>query len=153
MGILVAQEMAERNKRDLSIAEIEEELEALEEREKELKALYASKCDEAIKEAVEKSVQERKIERISTKPRMFVVHCSDLIGKPWNVEYHDWQASKDVLMAYLEKKPANKWRAEIEALVASAKNGSIYIGCGNGNNKYKTPISLEFVQAVLRKIS
>lgn len=153
MGILEAQEIAERNKRGLSITEIEEELKALEERKKELQALYASKCDEAIKEAIEKSAQEKKIERISTKPRMFIVHLSDLIGKPWNVEYHDWQASKDVLMAYLEKKPANKWRNEIEALITNAKNGSIYIECGSGNYKYKTPISLEFVQAVLKKIS
>lgn len=151
MGILEAQEIAERNKRGLSITEIEEELKALEERKKELQALYASKCDDVIKEAIEKSAQEKKLKRLGKN--CFIINVSELMGNPWNVEFHDWKVAKNVLMAYLEKKPTSKWRTEIESLIASAKGNSIYIECGCGNYKYKTPIALEFVKCVLKKIS
>lgn len=159
MGLIRAQYEADEKRKRLnpSLEEIEDELKELEERKKELQALYASKCDLAIKEAVEKSVQEKKIKRLSMSPNCIIINFSDLIGKPWNVEFHDWYASKDVLLQFLSTKPAEKWHDCVIKLAESAKNGAVYVPMPRKVNTYysKTttiPISNEFIQAVLAKL-
>ena len=156
MGLIYEQEMAirEMQEKDPSLWQIEDELKALEQRKQELQMLYAKKCDIAIKDAIEKSVQEKKIKRVSQ--HIIVVNSSDLIGKPWNAEFHDWYASKDVLLQFLSTKPAEKWHDCILKLAESAKDGVVYVPMTRKMNPYyskttKTPISLDFVQAVLAK--
>ena len=158
-GLIYEQEMAikEMEEKNPSIAQIEEELKELEERKKYLQELYASKCDIAIREAIEKSAQEKKIKRFSTKVNCFIINASELIGNPWNVEFHDWYASKDVLLQFLSTKPAEKWHDCVIKLAESAKNGVVYIPMPQKVNTYyskttKIPISSEFIQAVLAKL-
>lgn len=156
-GLIYEQEMAirEMEEKNPSIAQIEEELKELEERKKYLQELYASKCDIAIREAIEKSAQEKKLKRISS--HIILINHSDLIGNPWNVEFHDWYASKDVLLQFLSTKPAEKWHDCIIKLAESAKDGAVYIQMPQKVNAYytkttKIPISSEFIQAVLAKL-
>ena len=157
MGFIYEQEMAimEMEEKNPTLGQIEAELKELEERKKYLQKLYASKCDLAIKEAIEKSAQEKKIKRVS--PHIIVINYSDLIGNPWNVEFHDWYASKDVLLQFLSTKPAEKWHDCVIKLAESAKNGAVYVQMPQKVNAYytkttKIPISSEFIQAVLAKL-
>jgi hypothetical protein len=157
MGLIYEQEMAikEMEEKNPTLEQIEAELKELEERKKELQKLYASKCDLAIREAIEKSVQEKKVKRISQ--HIIIVKCSDLIGNPWNVEFHDWYASKDVLLQFLSTKPAEKWHDCVIKLAESAKDGAVYVQIPQKVNAYyskttKIPISSEFIQAVLAKL-
>lgn len=154
MGLIYEQEMAIREMERLnpSIEQIEAELKELEERKQELQALYALKCDAVIKEAIEKSSHEKKIERVSMKPKMVIVHLSDLIGNPWNIEFHDWYSSKDVLLKYLSTKPAAQWHDTIIELVNSAKDNVVSIKLYEGKTTRSVPISLDFMKAVLKKI-
>lgn len=157
MGLIYEQEMATREmeEKNPTIEQIEAELKAIEERKQVLQKLYASKCDFAIREAIEKSTQEKKLKRVSS--HIIVINYSDLIGNPWNVEFYDWYASKDVLLQFLYTKPAEKWHDCIIKLAESAKNGVVYIQMPQKVNAYytkttKIPISSEFIQAVLAKL-
>lgn len=157
MGFIYEQEMAimEMEEKNPTLEQIEAELKELEERKKYLQKLYASKCDLAIKEAIEKSAQEKKLKRVS--PNIIIINYSDLIGNPWNVEFYDWYASKDVLLQFLSTKPAEKWHDCVIKLAESAKNGAVYVQMPQKVNYYytkttKIPISSEFIQAVLAKL-
>jgi len=137
-----------------TLEQIEREINELEERKRFLQKLYEQKCETAIKEAIEESAQEKKIKRVSQ--HIIIVNHSDIIGNPWNAEFHDWYASKDVLLQFLSKKPAESWRDCILKLADNAKDGVVYVPITRKVDSYyskttKTPISLDFVQAVLTK--
>lgn len=163
-GIIYEQEMAEYERRRMNptLQEIEEELDELEQRKKELKAIYEKKCNAVIMEAIKKSTQEKKIKRPTENSKIILINYSDLIGNPWNYEFYDWYASKDILLEYLSKKPIENWRESIEKLVESEKNGVVYVPMKRLCYEYytkrqitiseKTPISLEFLKSVLSNL-
>ena len=126
--------------------EIYKEIQELEQKKRELETKFIQAFDEEMQQAVETSAQEQKIERIA--PKICIVHFSDIIGKPWNYEFHDWQAGARVLKEHLEKYPVETRIDKLKELRTIAKGKVVTL-----KSKERTiPISIELVERIIAKL-
>lgn len=119
---------------------------------KELEAALVAAITEAVKEISEENPHN--INRIA--PNCYVIKASELIGKPWNPSYYDWEASGKVVLDYLQKKDVKKWKAILQEKLDKSKGNSIDFESTTTINGYtwtnKTPIERVFIEKIIAKI-
>ena len=77
---------------------------------------------------------------------IFLVRFSDLVGKPWNVNYHSWSASAESIIDYAKKKqyPLD-YIDYLKQCRRKAKNDVVKIG----DSKNNFIVQVEFLDRVL----
>ena len=119
---------------------------------KELEAALVAAITEAVKEISEENPHN--INKIA--PNCYVIKASELIGKPWNPSYYDWEASGKVVLDYLQKKDVKKWKAILQEKLEKSKDNSIDFESTTTINGYtwtnKTPIEKAFIEKIIAKI-
>lgn len=80
---------------------------------------------------------------------IFLIHFSDLVGKPWNVNYHSWGASAESIIDYARKKEyPSDFIDYLKKCRKKAKNGTAKIG----DNKNQFIVQTEFLDRVLDEV-
>lgn len=119
----------------MTIIEIQSELDAINKRRDELMRLMEDAVSNVSNSAINEAASECPNKEIS--PHIIIVRASDLMGKPWNVEYHNWYGGAKVLIEYLSKYKSEKW---VELLKDMYKNRK-----ENDRIQVKIPYSVPFV--------
>lgn len=121
----------------------------------ELKRLEAELV-KAITEAVKEISEENPHNINKIAPNCYVIKASQLIGKPWNPSYYDWEASGKVVLDYLQKKDVKKWKTILQEKLDKSNDNSIDFestitinGCTWTN---KTPIERSFIEKIVSKL-
>lgn len=102
-----------------------EEIEKMNSRLSEIEA-ERNELEEKIRNAVMDIIKETGSEEMKSRGKTgnkFVMKFSDFAGgKPWGVDYHDWEKQGEYLMDYLEMKRDSKtrWKELLEDLIETA---------------------------------
>lgn len=119
-------------------------------------AIMEEKLTEAITNAVYEASKEnpKKPRRISKN--IVIIRFSDLIGKPWNYEFHDWEKSAEVVLDYLKDRPAKKWKELLQNKLKSSNGDIVYfdktIYCRWFKKKLSTPVNALFIERIIQKL-
>ena len=132
----------------MTIIEIQSELDAINKRRDELMRLMEDAVSNVSNSAINEAASECPNKEIS--PHIIIARASDLMGKPWNVEYHNWYSGARVLIDYLSKYKSEKWVELLKDMYENRKE--------NDHIKVKTPygstmISADFVKRILDKMN
>jgi len=102
-----------------------EEIERMKNRLSEIEA-ERNELEEKIRNAVKEIIEETGSEEMKSRGKTgnaFVMKFSDFAsGKPWGVDYHDWEKQGEYLMDYFEMKRDSKtrWKELLEDLIETA---------------------------------
>lgn len=102
-----------------------EEIEKMNSRLSEIEA-ERNELEEKIRSAVKEIIEETGSEEMKSRGKKgngFVMKFSDFTGgKPWGVDYHDWEKQGEFLMDYFEMKRDSKtrWKELLEDLIETA---------------------------------
>lgn len=93
----------------------------------------------------------------TSKFKVMTISSSQLVSKPWSMEFFDWEASAAAILKYLENTPATNWKKKLEELLESKgdvvelkKRGMIWPGY-TGIVQI-TPIDRVFIEKIVEKI-
>ena len=88
---------------------------------------------------------------------MMVISSQKLLGKPWSMEFMNWEESANAILNYLSGTPAINWKQKLTDLLKTdaeaielKKRGTIWPGC-TGIIK-RTPINRLFIEKIIEKI-
>lgn len=136
------------------IDELEQKIEQLNIEKEQFEEKLKQLINASMQEAIEKSVKEHKINRISK--HIFTVKSSQLIGNPWNPSFYDWEASAKILFEHLSKIQPKKWRSELQSLYDKKDGNRIdllfkrqFMGT---QWTEKIPVSAEFIKKIIEKL-
>lgn len=136
------------------ISELEQRIEQLNNEKERLEETLKQVIGVSMKEAIEESVKEQRINRISK--HIFTVKFSQLIGNPWSPSFYDWEASANILFDYLIKIQPRKWRNELQSLYDKRSGNRVDLPFKRqfSGSKWteKTPISAEFIKKIIEKL-
>lgn len=132
----------------MTIKEIQSELDVINKRRNELIRLMEEAVSNATNSAINEAASKCPNRQIS--PHIVIVRASNLIGKPWNVEYHNWHGGARVLIDYLSKYKLEKWAELIKDMYENRKE--------NDRIRVKTPygstmIAADFVKRILDRLN
>lgn len=89
--------------------------------------------------------------------KMMTISSSQLAGKPWSMEFFDWEASAAAVLKYLEKTPATNWKQKLTDLLETKgdvielkKRGKIWLGYTG--IVQRTPIDRVFIEKIIERI-
>jgi hypothetical protein len=109
--------------------------------------------------ALENAASQQNMKVLCERPRMIVVKASQLLGNPWNVEFVDWKSGAESIVKWFEfkKLAPEKWYSVLKELYDNRKDYNRvdlpFRECVFGSwVTRKTPISAEFVKAVLDEL-
>jgi hypothetical protein len=118
--------------------------------------------EENLKEAIISAIQEVAKENpygVQKKNgfKMMKVSCSRLLGKPWSVNFFDWEESAAAVLRYLEKTPAINWRKKLTEILDAKESVIELKRRGTGILGYKgiiqqTPIDRKFIEKIIERI-
>ena len=119
--------------------------------------------EESLQEAMVSSIQEiglenpNGIKRVGSGIKMMTINSSELFGKPWSMEFYDWEQSANAILTYLKNTPAINWKKKLEELLESKgdmielkKRGTIWPGYTGIIQR--TPIDRRFIEKIIEKI-
>lgn len=121
----------------------------------EIKALETA-LSNAIKEAVSEIAKENPhgIKRIAHN--CFIVNSREIVGKPWNPSYYDWEASGKVVLDYLQRKDVKQWKSILQEKLKNCKGKDVEfeskIRCQGYDYVTKTPIERSFIEKIIGKL-
>lgn len=130
------------------LQEIEKKLLALNEE----KRVIEQKLVAAIMAAVSETIKECQIKKLESG--CFIVHSSELIGNPWNPEYHDWESGAKILVEKLNNIPADSWKQYLVDLLEGKPESKepVYFTKRIKNSSYKIPLSRMFIVKIIDKL-
>lgn len=89
--------------------------------------------------------------------KMMTISSSQLVSKPWSMEFFDWESSAAAVLKYLEKTPAINWKKKLTDLLET--NGDVVelkrrgiIWPGHTGIVETTPIDRVFIEKIIEKI-
>lgn len=89
--------------------------------------------------------------------KMMTISSSQLFGKPWSMDFFDWESSAAAILKYLEKTPAINWKQKLTDLlnakgdvVELKKRGVIWPGYTG--IVQRTPIDRVFIEKIIERI-
>ena len=142
-----------------SVNDINNEIRLHEEAIKALREKLKAMVDNRMTIALENAVSQQNVEVLCERPRMIAVKASHLIGNPWNIEFADWKSGAKRLVEWFEfkKLAPEKWYSTLKELYDNRKDYNRvdlpFRECVFGSwVTRKTPISAEFVKAVLDEL-
>lgn len=134
-----------------SINEIEKELLKLNQQKQELEERLLS----AIQKAIHKVASQKETKRLDK--HTFVVNFSDLIGNPLSPLFYDWEASEQIIMAFLREKPVAERKSLLQAKLTESKHGKPVTFTGKISKfGYKDvtniPVSRDFLAEIIENL-
>lgn len=117
--------------------------------------LLQEELKEHILNVIKSVVQSHKRNKISE--HIYIVMFSEMIGKPWNPEFYDWESAADVIIKFLQTKPVLEWKDYLIKHYNNSKSRYVidfekriyYIGT---SVVYKIPIDKYFVRQIIDNI-
>lgn len=123
-------------------------------------AAEIKKLEETLKKVITEVVEEvskenpHEIKRVGDN--CFIVKASQLIGRPWNPSYYDWNAAGKALLEYLKKKDVKKWKSILQEKLDASKDESIEfestITIDGRTWTNKTPLERHFIEKIVAKL-
>lgn len=115
-----------------------------------------NELEEKIRSAVVDIIKETGSEEMKSRGKTdkgFVMKFSDFAGKPWGVDYHDWEKQGEALMDYFEIKRDSKilWKELLEELIETAGK-SVTLSRKVPGTNYKRNYQFTFNEDFLRKV-
>ena len=88
---------------------------------------------------------------------IILINFSSIIGNPWNVDFYMWEQSAKLLLQYISKHDITDWKKWLLDLYDKRQRNVCYLikiqrGWG-GSTTIKTPISAEFVKAIIDRMA
>jgi len=89
--------------------------------------------------------------------KMMTISSSQLVSKPWSMEFFDWEASAAAVLKYLEKTPAINWKKKLTDLLNTKGDVVELKRRGTGILGYRgivqrTPIDRIFIEKIIERI-
>ena len=136
----------------MEIAEIRSRIEEM--------AIEMAIMEEKLTEAIVNTIYEASMENPNKPKRIskniITIRFSDLIGNPWNYEFHDWEKSAEVVLDYLKDKPVKNWEELLQNKLKSAKGGVVYfdktVSYGWFKKKHSIPVNALFIERIIQKL-
>jgi len=136
----------------MNIKEIHDKIEELA-RQKEI---LETKLTNAIVEAIRTTVKENPSPPRKISQHMCIIHFSDLVGNPWNIEFYDWEIAAEFVIDFLSNKPSDKWKSLLESELKKAVGNNVPFKRNVIRNRYTvsttTPINKKFIEKIIEKI-
>lgn len=140
----------------MDIKEIRDKIEELA-RQREI---LETKLTNAIVEAILTTAKENPNPPRKISQHMCIIHFSNLIGNPWNIEFYDWKIAAEFVIDFLSNKPSDKWKSLLEAELKRAVMNSVpfkrkvvikgrYVSY---SSQISTPINRKFIEKIIEKI-
>ena len=136
-----------------SLNDIQKELEALEKQKRELEI----EIEHVINAAMHRVAASQELNRISE--HIFTIRFSDMIEKPWNPSFYDWNQSIDILKKFLRSKPAVQWQSALQNKLSETKcNSPVIFSFTYSNPRWgrmteRVPVSYQFIQEIINKLN
>lgn len=113
--------------------------------------------EEAFTKAIYDAANENPNKPRSISKNMFMVRFSDMIGKPWNTEFYQWEASADILLSYLKKSHVKHWKKLLEDIYSKRSGECAFVPKKvkiwyNMYRTEKTTIPADFVKRIIDKL-
>lgn len=140
----------------MNIREIQNKIENLARQ----KGILEKQLTDAIVEAIRAVAKENPNPPRKISQHMCIIHFSDLIGNPWNIEFYDWEIAAEFVIDFLSNKPSNKWKSLLEAELKRAVRNSVpfkrnvvtkgyYVSY---SSQISTPINRKFIEKIIERI-
>ena len=140
----------------MNIREIQNKIEKLARQ----KGILEKQLTDAIVEAIRAVAKENPNPPRKISQHMCIIHFSDLIGNPWNIEFYDWEIAAEFVIDFLSNKPSNKWKSLLEAELKRAVMNSVPFKRNVVTKRYyisyssqiSTPINRKFIEKIIERI-
>ena len=140
----------------MNIREIQNKIENLARQ----KGILEKQLTDAIVEAIRAVAKENPNPPRKISQHMCIIHFSDLIGNPWNIEFYDWEIAAEFVIDFLSNKPSNKWKSLLEAELKRAVMNSVPFKRNVVTKRYyisyssqiSTPINRKFIEKIIERI-
>ena len=140
----------------MDIREIQNKIEELARQ----KGILEKQLTDAIVEAIRVVAKENPNPPRKISQHMCIIHFSDLIGNPWNIEFYDWEIAAEFVIDFLSNKPSDKWKNLLEAELKRAVRNSVpfkrnvvtkrhYVSY---SSQISTPINRKFIEKIIERI-
>ena len=140
----------------MNIREIQNKIEELARQ----KGILEKQLTDAIVEAIRAVVKENPNPPRKISQHMCIIHFSDLVGNPWNIEFYDWEIAAEFVIDFLSNKPSDKWKNLLEAELKRAVRNSVpfkrnvvtkrhYVSY---SSQISTPINRKFIEKIIERI-
>lgn len=128
--------------------EAEKTLQLIEEQKKEAE----EKLKYIVNMAIVDASKDYPVKRLG--PKIISVRFSNLIGNPWNQQYHDWVEASKIVMEYLSTQDAYKWKDKlIELLEGDTESRKpVIFKKGRGGCFYQIPVNRKFIVKIIEKL-
>lgn len=111
---------------------------------------------DAVRECISESVRENPNPIKKTRNNCFTISLNAITGNPFNPSFYDWELSVSYIIKFLESKPVENWKSELEKKLDSSKGSSVNLifttRCGYDSATNTYPIDRRFIEAILRKL-
>lgn len=122
------------------------------------KELLEGNLQEAMVNAIQEIAKENPYDIKKTSGfKMMTISSSQLVSKPWSMDFFDWESSAAAVLKYLEKTPIINWKKRLEELLETKGDVIELKRRGTGILGYRgivqqTPIDRRFIEKIIERI-
>lgn len=115
-----------------------------------------AKLEEAVRLAVNEAATENPTSIKRLGEHCFIVKASDIMGKPWNPSFYDWNKSAEIVIEHLKSKPCIEWKKILQSKLEKSKDGVVTFDKTTGSGYYRTitttPVDKRFIEKIISKL-